>query len=336
MGRIPEQGLVNLAKLLISPDTPLRNIKLDAEEEAEELRAGKKEASWSWQSVWDGVDAIRHEAYSQEADVLASANGTPAGFRDGTGEHAPHFRCKGRSRQTVFVECNNKFDASLRVKGVKAKVFKYVGDFEHAADWYPGAFGDELVLGGRDHADDAGITSVTRVRGEGIALKNQYTVERTILRMQHTSTYEVIDIAPGRKVVYSGTSPLHTAVHELYFMEDPTVRDAAHLDVRSYEVIDIAPGRKVVYSGTSPLHTAVHELYFMEDPTVRDAATVPSPPTAPPPPFGRNSKVSMEDAATQESASVKFQQLQKAYNVLKNVEHRRLYDSGQLVSELVQ
>ncbi len=34
----------------------------------------------------------------------------------------------------------------------------------------------------------AGVVSVTRTRGEGISLKNQFTVERIIMKMEHTST----------------------------------------------------------------------------------------------------------------------------------------------------
>lgn len=36
--------------------------------------------------------------------------------------------------------------------------------------------------------------------------------------------YEIIELEEGRKVVYSAQSPVHTALHQLYFMSDPTVR----------------------------------------------------------------------------------------------------------------
>ncbi|KXZ43577.1 hypothetical protein GPECTOR_86g370 [Gonium pectorale] len=55
LSKIPEEGLANLAKLLISPDTPLHKIELDPEEEAEEIRAAKPASGWSWQSMWDGL-----------------------------------------------------------------------------------------------------------------------------------------------------------------------------------------------------------------------------------------------------------------------------------------
>lgn len=54
LSKIPEQSMAQLAKLLSSPDTPLASIKLDPEEEAEEIRASKPTSSWSWQSVWEG------------------------------------------------------------------------------------------------------------------------------------------------------------------------------------------------------------------------------------------------------------------------------------------
>lgn len=47
-------------------------------------------------------------------------------------------------------------------------------------------------------------------------------------------------------------------------------------------------------------------------------------------------QVSIDDSVMQQSASLKFQRLQKAYSVLRNPEHKKMYDAGQLVEELVQ
>ncbi|GLC41327.1 hypothetical protein PLESTB_001074900 [Pleodorina starrii] len=311
-----------------------------------------------------------------------------------SGRSAPA-AARGRSGRsaTVFVVCK-QYDASVRVKGSVKRVFKYAADFEHLPEWYPG------------------VTSVIRTRGEGINLKNTYTVERTIMKMNHSSQYEVIDVAPGRKVVYSAQSPIHTAVHQLYFMEDPTDRNYTNVRyIKKIQLRSLAGAlqplvagalskipeeglnnlAKLLISPDTPLSKITLDPEDEEE-EIRAAkpaaswswqsvwdglglGSISNGSSAPSSTRGaavvdtlgyyailgldvrrvaqygpddikaayraramemHPDKVSVDDSAAQQSATLKFQRLQKAYNVLKNPEHKRLYDSGNLVEELVQ
>ncbi|GIL81758.1 hypothetical protein Vretimale_1369 [Volvox reticuliferus] len=300
-------------------------------------------------------------------------------------------RCGSRSA-TVYVVCR-QYDASVRVKGSVKRVFKYAADFEHLPEWYPS------------------VNSVTRTRGEGINLKNTYTVERTIMKMKHESQYELIDVAPGRKVVYSAQSPVHTAVHQLYFMEDPTDRNYTNIRyIKKIQLRSIAgPLQPLVSGALSKIPeeglSNLAKLLISPDTPLSKIQLDPDEEAeeirASKPASGWSwqsmwdglglggassgtsvisakssrvvdtlgyyailgldvrrvakyssddikaayraramemhpDKVSMDDSAAQQSATLKFQRLQKAYNVLRNPEHKRMYDSGNLVEELVQ
>ncbi|KAG2499746.1 hypothetical protein HYH03_002679 [Edaphochlamys debaryana] len=299
-------------------------------------------------------------------------------------------------RLTTVKVVGQQYDASLRVRGTFRKVFKYAADFEHLPDWYPG------------------VTSVQRLRGEpgkGAQLKNVYRVERNIMNMQHTSTYEVVEFVPGRKVVYSAISPLHTAVHMLHVMGDPTDKNYTNIRYqKKIQLRNIAGALQPLVSGTlskipeqglqnlaklliSP-NTPLKDIKL--DPaeeaeearelrpqsgwswqSVWDGLGLGSAPSG----YGSSGsvlssvdqqadslgyyailgldikrtaqysmddikaayrskamelhpdRVSVDDSTMQETATQNFQRLQKAYNVLKNPDHKALYDQGKLLEE---
>ncbi|KAG2436264.1 hypothetical protein HXX76_006575 [Chlamydomonas incerta] len=228
------------------------------------------------------------------------------------------------------------------------------------------------------------------------------------MRMQHTSTYEIIDVVPGKKVVYSAQSPVHTAVHQLYFQEDPTDRNYTNIRyIKKLQLRSIAgPLQPLVAGNLSKIPEEglrnLANIFLRADTPLKNIKLDPEEEAeeirASRPQSGWSfqslwdglglgggpvggslggslavdtlgyyailgldvrrmsrytaddikaayrakamemhpDKVSIDDTAAQESATLKFQRLQKAYNVLRNPDHKRLYDSGELVEELVQ
>ncbi|GFR48308.1 hypothetical protein Agub_g10189 [Astrephomene gubernaculifera] len=233
--------------------------------------------------------------------------------------------------------------------------------------------------------------------------------------MNHTSQYEIVDLTPGRKVVYSAESPVHTAVHQLHFMEDPSDRNYTNIRyIKKLELKSFAGALQPLLSGAlskipeqglnnlarlligpdTPLRKI--QLEPEEEAEENRASRAKAAPSnwswqsmwdglglGPMPGMGPGptslggatvvdtlgyyailgldvrrvaaygpeeikaayrakamemhpDKVAGGDAVAQQSASLKFQRLQKAYNVLKNPDHKRLYDSGELIEELVK
>lgn len=302
----------------------------------------------------------------------------------------------------VDVSASSAYDYSARVKGGVRRVFKYVADVEHLPQWYPG------------------VTSVQRVKGEGMLLRSQYKVDREIVKFKHTSSCEIVGLEPGKKVIVAAASQWYEATHELYFMSDPT--DSSFTNVRYINRIQLknAVGaiqplisgflRRIPEDSLSNLVRLLNRpdtpLRHIQLDAVEEAAEgrggkgawswqsvwqgmgmgplpagSPSPSHSSPPPSAAASssfvdtlgyysilgldpkrhslysadevkaayrKAAMElhpdrvvaapglgDARAQQSATLKFQALQRAYTCLKNEDHRKAYDRGELLEELV-
>jgi len=110
-------------------------------------------------------------------------------------------------------------DAATRVRGHTAAVYKY---FVNPANFpaYRPAVQESRIL-----------------KGYGPDVRSQWQVNQSIGRMQVDVTYDIIDLQPDRRVVYSLTSDLYTGTEQTVFMPDPN--DPSFTVVRTVSSVEL-------------------------------------------------------------------------------------------------